>query len=74
MHSVADSSCLLEREFGGMTMKKSEHPLTIVTTADHDDRVVRSHSYKFIAEMQDDQVCGNPIIRLLRDARNDIIF
>ncbi len=38
------------------------YPPTIVTTADHDDRVVPSHSYKFIAEMQRDQACNNPVL------------
>jgi prolyl oligopeptidase len=38
------------------------YPPTIATTADHDDRVVPSHSYKFIAEMQHDQACGNPVL------------
>jgi prolyl oligopeptidase len=38
------------------------YPPTIVTTADHDDRVVPSHSYKFIAEMQHEQSCGNPVL------------
>lgn len=38
------------------------YPPTIVTTADHDDRVVPSHSYKFVAEMQHDQACTNPVL------------
>ncbi|HEY6952275.1 MAG TPA: prolyl oligopeptidase family serine peptidase [Bacteroidota bacterium] len=38
------------------------YPPTIVTTADHDDRVVPSHSYKFVAEMQHDQGCANPVL------------
>ncbi len=38
------------------------YPPTIVTTADHDDRVVPSHSYKFTAAMQHDQACSNPIL------------
>lgn len=38
------------------------YPPTIVTTADHDDRVVPSHSYKFVARMQHDQGCANPVL------------
>ncbi len=38
------------------------YPPTIVTTADHDDRVVPSHSYKFVAGMQHDQSCNNPVV------------
>ncbi len=38
------------------------YPPTIITTADHDDRVVPSHSYKFVAEMQHDQACANPVL------------
>ncbi len=41
------------------------YPPTIVTTADHDDRVVPSHSYKFIAEMQHNQGCSNPAVILV---------
>ncbi|HET7395436.1 MAG TPA: prolyl oligopeptidase family serine peptidase [Gammaproteobacteria bacterium] len=38
------------------------YPPTILTTADHDDRVVPSHSYKFAATLQHDQGCNNPIL------------
>lgn len=38
------------------------YPPTIITTADHDDRVVPSHSYKFAATLQHDQGCANPVL------------
>ncbi len=38
------------------------YPATIITTADHDDRVVPSHSYKFAAALQHDQGCANPVL------------
>ncbi|ELB2892279.1 S9 family peptidase [Vibrio alginolyticus] len=39
-----------------------QYPATLVTTADHDDRVVPAHSYKFIAELQDKQQGANPVL------------
>jgi len=38
------------------------YPATLVTTADHDDRVVPAHSFKFTATMQESQSCKNPIL------------
>jgi prolyl oligopeptidase len=39
-----------------------EYPATLVTTADHDDRVVPAHSFKFISELQDKQAGDNPVL------------
>ncbi|MEP0844744.1 MAG: S9 family peptidase [Phycisphaerae bacterium] len=38
------------------------YPPTFITTGDHDDRVVPSHSFKFAAAMQRAQGCDNPIL------------
>ncbi|MBN4065903.1 S9 family peptidase [Candidatus Amoebophilus asiaticus] len=38
------------------------YPATLVTTADHDDRVVPAHSFKFIAELQDKYQGENPVM------------
>ena len=38
------------------------YPATLVTTADHDDRVVPSHSFKFTAALQAAQGCDQPIL------------
>lgn len=38
------------------------YPATMVTTADHDDRVVPAHSFKFAATLQQAQGCDNPTI------------
>ncbi len=38
------------------------YPPTLVTTAERDDRVVPSHSYKFAAKLQAAQGCDNPIL------------
>ena len=39
-----------------------EYPATLVTTGDHDDRVVPAHSFKFAAELQAKQAGSNPVL------------
>ena len=43
------------------------YPTTLVTTANRDDRVVPSHSYKFAAKLQEYQGCENPILIRIED-------
>ncbi len=38
------------------------YPATLITTGDHDDRVVPAHSFKFAAELQTKQSGNNPIL------------
>ncbi len=38
------------------------YPATLVTTADHDDRVFPAHSFKFIATLQERQRGDNPVL------------
>jgi len=47
LHNVKEGTC---------------YPPTLITTADHDDRVVPWHSFKFAATLQHAQGCLNPIL------------
>ena len=40
----------------------TSYPATLVTTGDHDDRVVPAHSFKFAAELQAKQKGTNPVL------------
>jgi len=45
------------------------YPATLITTGDHDDRVVPAHSFKFAAELQSKQAGNNPtLIRIETNA------
>jgi prolyl oligopeptidase len=40
----------------------TKYPATLITTADHDDRVVPGHSFKYAAALQSAQAGDNPIL------------
>ena len=45
------------------TLKQGTHyPATLITTADHDDRVVPAHSFKFAARLQEAHQGANPVL------------
>jgi prolyl oligopeptidase len=39
-----------------------KYPATLITTGDHDDRVVPAHSFKFAANLQEKQAGNNPVL------------
>lgn len=49
--------------------ENTQYPATLVTTGDHDDRVVPAHSFKFAAALQEKQTGDNPtLIRIETNA------
>ena len=49
-------------------IKKDQcYPATLITTAERDDRVVPSHSFKFAAKLQEYQGCDKPILIRIED-------
>ncbi len=43
-------------------LKANKYPATLVTTGDHDDRVVPAHSFKYAAKMQEVNQSNNPVL------------
>ena len=43
-------------------LKPASYPATMISTADHDDRVVPAHSFKFAATLQEMQRGENPVL------------
>ena len=62
VEDAAEFAALLEYSPVHNVRANTCYPNTLITTADHDDRVVPWHSFKFAAELQDKQACANPVL------------
>ncbi|GHB42276.1 prolyl oligopeptidase family serine peptidase [Mongoliitalea lutea] len=65
-YGTADDSEEMYRYLKGYSplhnLRPAAYPATLVTTADHDDRVVPAHSFKFAATLQDAHQGNNPVL------------
>ena len=71
--TAADSEAMFHTLLGYSPLHNlkpgTRYPATLVTTADHDDRVVPAHSFKFAAQLQRDHAGEAPVlIRIEADA------
>ncbi len=65
-YGSADSSAYFEYLKGYSPLHNvragTQYPATMITTADHDDRVVPAHSFKFAATLQEHHTGENPVL------------
>ena len=47
----------------------TRYPATLITTGDHDDRVVPAHSFKFVARLQECQAKDGPPVLIRIEVR-----